>query len=394
LLRAIFYGDISLEDKADQDVVFEALDLCLACKGCKAECPSAVDMAKLKYEYTNWYYRNNGNGHPIRDYLFAYITDISRLGQIVKPITNITLEKINSLGVGKRWLGLAKERKLPMLDRERLSKSYKRMVSNFDESGTDLEKVLFLSDPFSEYYQSKIGRAAIGTLIAAGCEVDLIPTVGSGRTLISKGFLASTRRHAQKVIREIVELDPSKKAYIVGIEPSEIFTLRDEYPDLFPNSLEVNQIAERAVMLDEFLIRPGIDGNPRILRIANRFDLRKDHPKQVQLHGHCYQKARPPAVDGYATGISATVQMLKSMGYQVKLIESGCCGMAGAFGFESEHFDISMKIGELSLFPAIRNAGDDTVIASSGFSCMTQIRDGTGREPVHPIELLLSDANE
>jgi Fe-S oxidoreductase len=388
LMRALFTGDFSLADRFDRGAVFEALELCIACKGCKAECPSAVDMAKLKYEYLDWYYRENGNRHPVRDYLFAHVGDISRYGAKFKTGSNYILANINNYALGGRWLGLSKKRELPLLNDKSLRTMYKESATNRSTKAPYLEKVLFLSDPFTEYYQPEIGLAAIKTLHAADCEVEIIPTVGSGRTLISKGFLAPARKHAEKVIHEIGELDPGEEAFIVGIEPSEIFTLRDEYLDLLPTNPKAKSIAERAMMIDEFLVRPRNEGDLRILRIANNNNHSESHLKHVLLHGHCYQKTQPPAKDGYSSGVLATAQMLRSVGYSVEIIETGCCGMAGAFGYEVEHFDLSMEIGELSLFPKVRSAGEEAIITTSGFSCLTHIKDGTGREPVHPMELL------
>lgn len=388
LLRALLTDKISFQEVSDREAVFKALDLCLACKGCKAECPSAVDMAKLKYEFLNRYYRSGGYRHPLRDYLFGYLVKLSHLGSLAAPITNLFLDNVISTGIGEKFLGLTHKRELPALSRKRLSRlNNGREIPNFG-AGADPERVLFLSDPFTEYYQPEIGFTALDLLAAAGCDVEFLDIIGSGRTLISKGFLKPAKTHARRVINEIIARDPNHEASIVGIEPSEVYTLRDEYPDLLPSKPEVKKIAERAMMIDEYLIRPGREGRMRILRIVDDSTNRKAAQNTVFLHNHCYQKTLAPAKDGYAVGGLATAQMLEKVGYRVENIESGCCGMAGAFGYEKEHYDISMKIGELSLFPRIRETDEEAVIASSGFSCLTQIRDGTGREPVHPLDLL------
>jgi Fe-S oxidoreductase len=216
--------------------------------------------------------------------------------------------------------------------------------------------------------------------------VKLLRTIGAGRTLISKGFLVQAKKHAQNLLKEIKKIDPNDKLPIVGLEPSEIYTLKDEYLDFLPNDKQMKLLAERAFMVDEFLLRPGFDGIQRLSKIAVNKDIGVDRTN-VLLHGHCYQKAQPPAKDGLPSGVTATVSMLEGVGYQVTSIDDGCCGMAGAFGYEEEHFDLSMQVGELSLFPAIKRS-DTSVIAASGISCQSQIVDGTGHQAVHPISLV------
>jgi Fe-S oxidoreductase len=183
-------------------------------------------------------------------------------------------------------------------------------------------------------------------------------------------------------------MDPTGSLPVVGVEPSEIATLRDEFLDFFPGDQKVKRLSRRAWMVDEFLVRPGPDGVPRISHLKSR-TLRDGHPPgKVLLHGHCYQKAQPPAEDGYPTGVPATVAMLQALGYQVEVVDSGCCGMAGAFGYEAEHYDLSVKVGELSLFPAVRKSDSEVVVAAAGTSCRSQIQDGTGREALHPVCLI------
>ncbi|MGW8144820.1 MAG: FAD-binding and (Fe-S)-binding domain-containing protein, partial [Anaerolineales bacterium] len=379
LLRALISNMVPDRSIISDEEVYEALDLCLACKGCKAECPSGVDMAKLKYEFMEHYYSSNtSHRHPARDYLFGYIHTLSKIGSVFSPITNLLLEEINQVGFLKNQMGFSGKRKLPQLSRRTLRTLCKN--KNLENSYPRAEKVLFLSDPFTEYYQPEIGMAAIDILTSAGCHVDIIPIIGSGRTLVSKGFVNSARKHAEQMVDAINLLDVDKDTFIVGVEPSEIYTLRDEYPDLFPGSETVKSIAERAFMIDEFMIRPGATDQPRVLRIDIPIRSQPVDNQEILLHGHCYQKSQPPAGDGYPIGVQATIELLKGFGFDVDIIDSGCCGMAGAFGYETEHYDISMEIGEISLFPQIRNKSEDCVIAASGFSCMTQIKEGTGVE--------------
>jgi FAD/FMN-containing dehydrogenase/Fe-S oxidoreductase len=383
LLRAMMSGrfpDINAGERA----VYEALDLCLACKGCKSECPSGVDMAKLRYEFLNHYYRKHRR--RVRDYLFGYIGLVARLGYRFAPIANF----IMSTSVFKKFgllFGLTPYRPFPKMASRPLSYLARDLV---DKGAPDQSSVLFLSDAFTDHFHPEAGLAAIRVLRAAGHRVHLLPISGAGRTLISKGFLPAAVAHAKRLIDEVGRLDPENVLPMVGIEPSEILTLRDEYHDMFPGEdiLErVDLLSSRSYSIEEFMMRPGLYGEPRIVRIAKHNE-KNTQKTQVLLHGHCYQKAQPPAPDGYPSGVSATLAMLAAVGYDVKLIDSGCCGMAGAFGYETEHYNLSMQVGELGLFPAIRATGAGTVIAAAGVSCQAQIQDGTQREAVHPIRLV------
>ncbi len=372
LLRSMISGAFPVTRLAET-AVHEALDLCLECKGCKAECPSAVDMAKLKYEFLNRYYSHNRR--PVRDYLFAYIGPLARFGRPFAPIANPLLGFSPARAAADRFLGLARQRALPKLSRQ-------RFASN-GRSSSSAESVIFLSDPFTEYFYPEIAEAALGALRGAGCAVHILPVVGAGRTLISKGFLKAAKDHAAKVIRAISALDPDERMDVIGVEPSEHYTLRDEYRDLFPGDARVASLDNRSFLLDEFLLRPGPDGLPRMSRLD-----RAGEGKSVLLHGHCYQKAQPPAADGYPVGVPATVAFLSALGFSVSVIDSGCCGMAGSFGYESKHYDLSMQIGEMALFPAIRAARPDQTIVASGVSCRAQIESGTARRAIHPATLI------
>lgn len=227
---------------------------------------------------------------------------------------------------------------------------------------------------------------ALKVLLAIGIKVKIISTLGAGRTLISKGFLTQAKQHALRLVDEISRLDPDCRLPVIGLEPSEIYTLKDEFIDLFPTDRSVVALAERAFMIDEYLIRPGSDGNERLSRFTS--EMRTDiNETNVLLHGHCYQKAQPPANDGFPTGMAATAAMLKYAGYSVTTIDDGCCGMAGAFGYESEHYHVSVQVSELALLPAIR-ASESSLIAAAGISCQSQILDGSGRQAYHPISLV------
>jgi FAD/FMN-containing dehydrogenase/Fe-S oxidoreductase len=355
LLRAMYSNRLPLEELETLQIIYEALDLCLACKGCKAECPSAVNMAKLKYEFLEYYYHQEKVArHLLRDYVFAHIDNITRYGSYFTPIVNAFLRNLDKIGMRERWLGLSCQRTLPRIDSRPFHVQWKKVSSSLLNNGSPKERVLFLSDPFTEYYQPQVGFTALNVLSAIGCDVEIIPIIGSGHTYLSKGYLKSARAHAGKVIESVNANRGENFPPIISVEPSEIYTLRDEYLDLFPNRDDVKLIAEQVFMLDEFLVRPGEDGEPRVLRIANFSNLNHRNHKKVLLHGHCYQKAQPPAEDGFPTGVKATVDMLERVAFQVEELDTGCCGMAGSF------------------------TKDDIVVAS-GFSCLTQIKDGKCR---------------
>ncbi|MFH1636188.1 MAG: FAD-binding and (Fe-S)-binding domain-containing protein [Chloroflexota bacterium] len=377
---------------SDKDVK-DALDLCLACKGCKSECPSGVDMAKLKYEFLHNYHETHSR--KLRDYLFGYIGNLARLGAPFGIIINW------GMGIGfvnrifATMFDLSPNRKLPKFGdkvvgnqviKRRATQLFNPLVPNTklpDHPGS----CLLLLDPFTQYFYPHDGEAAISVLASAGYDVKILPVSGAGRTLISKGFLTQAKQHAQKVIAAIQKLDPEGKSPIVGVEPSEIYTLIDEYPDFFPGDDRVAAIAKRAWMVDEFLVR-----RKEFVRNIRASVSRPLSP--VLLHGHCYQKARPRADDCQPVGVEATVKLLKIAGYDVEVIDAGCCGMAGAFGYEKEHYEVSMQVGELKLLPAVRNAPDGIIIAASGVSCQAQIEDGTERSAVHPIALVANSLNK
>jgi FAD/FMN-containing dehydrogenase/Fe-S oxidoreductase len=402
LMRYMITGKFPDAETAEQ-TVYDALDLCLACKGCKAECPSAVDMAKLKYEFLSHFYASHQR--KLRDYLFGYIEPVARLAQPFSWLVNPILASPATAWVGERFFGLSARRSLPGLSRRTL----RALVQRSQPENTEpVETVLFLSDAFTEYFFPQVGLAAIRVLQRAGCRVIRLPVIGAGRTLISKGLLKAARLHARKVLDAIIAADPSGQLCVVGVEPSETLSLIDEYPDLLPGDAWVEALAQRAFNIEEFLVRPAklraessANGSltPRIMRIVNNLPRNPSNqqvpikePTQVLLHGHCYQKARPLAADGYPVGVDANVALLKACGYQVSVVDSGCCGMAGAFGYEKEHYSLSIQVGELGLLPAVRSAGPEVLVAASGISCRSQIVDNTKKQAYHPVELVLKFA--
>ena len=380
LLRALISNGFSTQELAVQ-AVKDTLEKCLACKGCKAECPSAVDMAKLKYEFYQHYYSLRGHHHPLRDYLFGYISLVGKFGHRFAPLVNYLISSPHFARLRETMVGLSKSRTLPRLSGKALRRQAKSYINNIDKPDC-----LFLSDAFNEYFYPQTGLNALKVLKSTGSRVKILSTIGAGRTLISKGFLIQAKKHAKHLVDEITRIDPMGKLPVIGLEPSEIYTLRDEFLDMFPNHEYVEALARRAFMIDEYLLRPGANGLPRLSKQISP-GITGNIRTNVLLHGHCYQKAQPPAKDGFPTGVAATVAMLKSVGYSVTTIDDGCCGMAGAFGYEAEHYSLSIQVGELSLFPAIKES-KTSIIAAAGVSCKSQIEDGTGRYAIHPISLL------
>ncbi len=391
LLRAMLSGNFPA-GMQDEKAVYQAMDLCLACKGCRAECPSGVDMAKLKYEFMAQYYSHHRR--PLRDFLFAYIHRLAGWGSPLASLLNPLMNSRFAGSLFRRFLGLAAARPFPQFQRESLFELAGREGKGQLAAG-GREKALFLADAFSVYFYPGQGLASLRLLERAQVQVSLLRTIGAGRTLISKGFLDAARRHARELVDEIYRLDPGGTLPVIGIEPSEILTLRDEYRALLPGDARVEGLAKRAWMLDEYLLRQGRDGKRRIEALlparkvsSIQFPAAPQPPKPlVYLHAHCYQKAQPPCEDGEPSGVQATIRMLETAGYRVELIDSGCCGVAGAFGYETEHYELSLKVGE-KLLETVRTALPGAEIAASGVSCKAQIEDGAGRQTSHPVELV------
>ena len=366
----------------------EALDLCLACKGCKSECPSGVDIARLKYEFFNYYFGKLSHRRQVRDYLFGYIGNLAVVGHPFAPLINKILGMKKIQKFGEQIFGLTSHRPFPILSRRSMESSWHELSWQYSIGSTPIENVLVLSDAFTEFFQPQIGFTALKVLALAGCRIHILPTKSAGRTLISKGFLEAARKHGKNLLKDIRAMDPEGKMPIVGIEPSEIYTLRDEYLELFSDDPCMQNIASRSYLLDEFLIRPDANG---VIRLSKLSLNDKEYNKKVIFHGHCYQKAQPPAADGFPMGVPASITLLKNAGYSVQTIDSGCCGMAGAFGYEKEHYEFSLRVAEYALFPAIRKAlkvNNSVVVCTPGISCHSQIQDGIGITPYHPIQLI------
>ncbi|MBN2282236.1 MAG: FAD-binding protein [Candidatus Marinimicrobia bacterium] len=350
----------------DHKEIYEVMDLCLSCKACKSECPSSVDVAKLKAEFLQHYY--DANGIPLRALIIANIPKIYFLGSLVPPMVNYFLKA----KWASRLLGFTTQRSVPGVAGQTLRKwNHKNKPQGEFPQG----KIYLFNDEFTNFNDPDIGIKAILLLSRLGYEVVIPRHVESGRTYLSKGLVRHARRIAIKNIMLLKDLVDENRP-LVGLEPSAILAFRDEYPELVDKSLvqEARRLAGCSYLFEEFLVR-------EIERGKISQDDFTQEPKNIKVHGHCQQKA--------VASTKPLVQVLSfPKNYKVVEIASGCCGMAGAFGYEKEHYEISMKIGELVLFPEVRKTDETTVISAPGTSCRHQIKDGTGRVALHPVEIL------
>jgi Fe-S oxidoreductase len=353
--------------------MFEVMDLCIECKACQAECPSSVDMAKIKFEFLAQYYEKNPV--PFRVKLFADIAFWSHLGSgSLAPLSNWLMKN----GLIRRWLeknlGISRKRQLPLLASMPFTLWFKQrqMANGHVGESTDKPKVVLFNDTFNTYNYPHISVAATEVLEAAGFEVVLPGHKCCGRPMISKGLVNKARRAARDTIERLLPF-AEKGIPIVGLEPSCILSVRDEYFSLLPGDWRVKKVAEHCYTFEEFIAKLADEGNLNL-----QFE---DEARKLLLHGHCHQKAL------VGTGPSQQTLTLPE-GYSVSEVDSGCCGMAGAFGYENEHYDISMAMAERRLLPAVREQSDDTIIAAAGASCRQQIKHGTGKRAYHPAEIL------
>ena len=370
------------ENCFDHEEIKEVYDLCLSCKGCKNECPSNVDVAKLKAEFLQHYY--DTNGVPIRSRLIANFARLSGLASLVPWAWNGILGTPALRRIANRVVGFHPDRTMPLMgevtvkrwEERRKEEREKRDSQHLSPSSlSSPSSFLLFCDEFTNYNDVEVGQKAIQLFERLGYEV-IIPKHGeSGRAALSKGMLKYAKTLAERNVRALKDV-VSAETPLVGLEPSAILTFRDEYPDLVDESLvaDAKRIAEHALTFEEFFAREVDAGRIRPEQFTTETRL-------IKLHGHCQQKA-----------VSSLVPSKKALSlprnYTVQLIPSGCCGMAGSFGYEAEHYDISMQIGELVLFPAVRQQPDGVIIAAAGTSCRHQIKDGTSRHAQHPAEIL------
>lgn len=349
--------------------ILEVMDLCLSCKACKSECPSSVDIAKLKAEFLQQYYSENG--YPFRSRIITLVSKINKLGSILPAISNLFIKSkiLNSL------LGFTGKRVFPLISDVSLFRWYK------ENKTMHSKKVYFFADEFTSYTESEIGITAIKLLEKLGYKVEIPKQIESGRAYISKGFLKKAKIIAENNIKMLSPL-LSKESPLIGIEPSAVLTFRDECPDLVGNEMIQNaqKVASNTLLIEEFLLKEFENG-----RLDESYFT--DKPAVIKVHGHCQQKS--------VSSIDPILKILSlPKNYKVSEIKSGCCGMAGSFGYEKEHYDISIKIGEQILFPAVRDMKDNEILCASGTSCRHQIKDGTGAAAKHPVEILYEALNK
>lgn len=366
------------ENRFDSEEIKEVLDLCLSCKGCKTECPSNVDMGKLKAEFTHQYYQSNKI--PLRTRLISKFASFSKLGSMVPALHNFAFSNPIISASIKSFMGIAAERAMPLLANTTLRKWFlkeKTRLHNIAQQQHFTKKVYLFCDEFTNYNDVHIGQKSIELLSRLGYLVEIPNHEESGRTYLSKGMLTAAKKIAETNV-SLLKTIVSEQHPLIGIEPSAILSFKDEYIDLTRGKLkdEAKKLAENCFLIEEFIAKEKEAGH-----ICSDQFIAKE--QLIKLHGHCHQKA--------LSSLVPSKQMLSlPKGYKVQLIPSGCCGMAGSFGYEKEHYDLSMQIGEMVLFPTVRSQKENTIIAASGTSCRHQIKDGTARLAMHPVEILFA----
>lgn len=352
--------------------IYEVMDLCLSCKGCKSECPSNVDVAKLKAEFLQHYY--DANGVPFRSRLIGYFGKISKLASIAPGIYNLMVTNSFISKQIKKMVGFAEKRSMPTMYKTTLESWYKKHNTK-NICATNKGTVYLFCDEFTNYNDTEIGIKAIQLLERLGYTVSIPTHIESGRAWLSKGLIRNAKKIANTNIEFLKDIVTAETP-LIGIEPSAILTFRDEYIDLADdkNFEAAKAMSKNVFLIDEFIAMEIDKGN-----ISK--DVFTKEQKLIKLHGHCQQKS--------LSTVTASVKLLSlPENYKVETIPSGCCGMAGSFGYEKEHYVLSMKIGELVLFPTVRKQPAEVIIAAPGTSCRHQVKDGTGRKAKHPVEVL------
>lgn len=364
-LRAIVNGKVPIENLSSQDT-FDVLDLCLECKGCKTECPSEVDMAKMKTEFLYHYYQKHAT--PLRNYIFSHIGTLNKLGSYAPSLFN----RFSKSWLAKKfmgWIGISPSRTLPSL----ANKTFSTLLSKSTPS--EKPSVVLFSDTFTEFNEPQIGVAAVQVLEKLGYHVIVPEWQCCGRPALSKGRLPQAQKMAKKLIQTLLPFAHAGMP-IIGLEPSCLFTIKEDYQGLVGSSnSDMKLIKEQCTTFDLFVAKHLIDGKlPFMLNSIKA---------PIKLHGHCHQKA--------LEGTKYTLSLLKAIpGSNVTEIPSGCCGMAGSFGYEQEHEKISLEIAELQLLPAIRASTEDTILVANGISCRSQIRTSCPHKVLHIAEVLAS----
>ena len=357
------------DNKFDYEELYQVFELCVSCKACASECPSNVDVAALKAEFLYQYQK--ANGFSLRNKIFAFNARLNNLGSITPRITNYMV----NLPFVKKKMGIAPQRQVPLLAPKTFRKWYENKA---DEPKTDSfpnGKVYLFCDEFTNFYDVSVGIDAFELLTKLGYEVEIVDHEESGRAFLSKGFLQEAKAIANSNVSIFSDLI-SEDFPLIGIEPSAILTFRDEYLRLADDKESAQKLSKNVFTIEEFFKKEITSGKIH----SGQFS---DVQKEIKIHGHCHQKS--------LSSVEATFAMLNlPQNSSVTIYNSGCCGMAGSFGYEKEHYDISMQMGEDTLFPKVRATSETTAIAAAGTSCRHQIFDGTKREALHPVTILRS----
>ena len=371
-LRLALSGQLGSDALASREL-YDTLALCVSCKGCKRECPTGVDMAAMKIEFLHQYHRT----HPrsLHDKLVAHLPRYARTAATLAPLFNLRDRVPGLAKLSELIAGFAARRSLPVWRRD-----YFRGAAELPAATPNAHEVVLLADTFNRYFEPENLRAAVRVLAAAGYAVR-VPTAAKGRALccgrtyLATGMVEAARATARDLVGALAPF-VARGVPVVGLEPSCLLGLRDELRTLLPGS-ESAAVAKAALTFEEFVVREHAAGRWQLAFKRARY-------ARALVHGHCHQKAF-----GAASHIVAALKLVP--GLIVENIESGCCGMAGAFGYQTQHLDVSLRMAELALLPAVRNAAGDTVVVADGTSCRHQIRDGAHREAMH-VARVLADA--
>src|SRR5690606_5563068 len=348
----------------------DVFDLCLSCKACASECPSSVDVASLKVEFQYQYQK--ANGVDLRTKLFAYNNKLNTFGSQFPKLTNAVFSNRFSSNIIKEFSGIAKERNLPLLSIKSLSKYY-QSISNQINKIKYIKTVYLFNDEFTNHLDAEIGIDAIELLRALNYNVVIVKHPESGRAFLSKGLLGQAKKLANQNVSIFKDLITSETS-LFSIEPSAILTFKDEYLKLADDKQVAQNIAKHTFLIEEFIQHEILLGNIKPEQFTS-------DSKTIKFHGHCHQKALSNQTSSFAV-------LNLPENYKVTIIPSGCCGMAGSFGYEKEQYVVSMPIGKQTLVPAVRNASEDIGISANGTRCRHQIKDGTQRVAKHPISIL------
>ncbi len=374
MLREVLTNNEAV-NKFDSEELKEVMDLCISCKACSSECPSNVDISIAKAEFLYQYHKIHGASFS--DKLFAKSTKLNKMASRFPKLSNWFFSNSLTSSIIKNIGGIHQNRALPKVSNESFSNLFRSKEKNLlwknNYKGKSKGNVLLFVDEFSNYLDAEIAEDSYLLLSHLGYKVRIIDSLDSGRAMISKGFLDEAKVEVNKNISFLKD-KVSEKVPLVGIEPSAILSFRDEYWRLADDKSSAENISKNTFLIEEFLAKEIEKGNITSAQFTSE-------EKNIKIHSHCHQKS--------LSNQKVTFDILNlPKNFKPTIITSGCCGMAGSFGYEKEHYELSMKIGELKLFPAVRKASNDIIIVANGTSCRHQILDGTGREALHPVTVL------